>query len=75
MVLRGDPEAGKNSRVLGDLDGGEFVELYHDDAGRLRMGMAFSHDEPKLDPISDKLEALIRAKTAVQEITPATFGL
>ena len=26
------------------------------------MGVAISHDEPKLDPISDTLERLIRAK-------------
>ncbi len=74
MILRGDPQAGRNTTVLGDRNGAEFVELYHDETGRLRMGMAFSHDEPRLDPISDKLEELIRARANVRDITPATFG-
>ena len=75
MILRGDPQGGTNTRLLGDRDAGEFVELYHDGTGRLRMGMALSHDEPKLDPISDKLEELIRAGTNVKDISDATFGL
>lgn len=75
MILRGDPQADKATTVLGDREAAEFVELYPDASGRLRMGIAFSRDEPKLDPISDKLEALIRAKTPVAEIEAAAFGL
>lgn len=62
MVLRGNPRAGKQSILTGDVAGAEFVELYHDDAGRLTMGIAISHEEPKLDPIAETLERLIRAK-------------
>ncbi len=62
MILRGDPQAGKHSFMTGDVDGAEFVELYHDDEGRLTMGIAVSHAEPTLDPLADTLERLIRAK-------------
>ena len=30
------------------------------------MGVSISHDEPKLDPISDTLESLVRAKVSVR---------
>jgi 3-phenylpropionate/trans-cinnamate dioxygenase ferredoxin reductase subunit len=66
MILRGDPQGGKNSAIAGDVEGAEFIELYYNDAGTLTMGIAVSHEEPKLDPISDRLEALIRAKVAIK---------
>lgn len=77
MVQRGDPAVGKrdDTTILGDLEGGEFVELYPDDSGVLRMGVAISHEESKLDPISDKLEELIRAKARVADVTPEQIGL
>lgn len=77
MVERGDPAVGKrdDTTILGDLEGGEFVELYPDDSGVLRMGVAISHEESKLDPVSDKLEELIRAKARVADITPQQIGL
>ncbi|HZP83151.1 MAG TPA: FAD/NAD(P)-binding oxidoreductase [Chthonomonadaceae bacterium] len=62
MALRGDPQGGRNTVIVGDMDGAEFTELYYDDTGRLTMGIAISHEESKLDPISDTLERLIRAK-------------
>jgi len=62
MILRGDAQGGKKSMTAGDLDAGEFTELYTNDAGQLVMGVSISHDEPRLDPISDTLERLIRAK-------------
>lgn len=75
MIMRGDPDAGKQSKVLGDLNGGEFVELYHDESGSVRMGVAFSHDYEKLEPISEKLEAFIREKKNVNEIDQAAVGI
>ncbi len=65
MILRGDSQGGKSRVVAGDLSGGEFTELYTDDNGRIVMGVSISHDEPKLDPISDTLERLIRAKVNI----------
>lgn len=73
MILRGDPQAGKNTTVLGNMDKGEFVELYSDDSGRLRMGVGISHDEKKLDPWSDKLEELIRAKAQAADVKATDF--
>lgn len=67
MVLRGDPQGGKNSVISGDVDGAEFLELYYDDAGRLTMGIAISHEEPKLDALSDELEKLIRARVNIKD--------
>lgn len=70
MVLRGDPAVGgrSHSTIIGDVEGGEFVELYPDNSGILRMGVAMSHEEPKLDPISDKLEELVRRKARVGDV-------
>ncbi len=77
MVQRGDPAAGKrpNTLILGDLAGGEFVELYPNDRGVLRMGVAISHEEKKLDSISDKLEELIRSSARAADITKEAFDL
>jgi hypothetical protein len=73
MILRGDPQAGSRTTVLGDMKKGEFIELYHDDTGRLRMGVAISHVEDKLEPVSDNLEELIRAGTNVKDIKAGDF--
>ncbi len=59
MILRGHPERSRMVRVVGDRAAGEFTELYENVEGELVMGIAFSHDEPSLDAISDKLEAAI----------------
>ncbi|RYG43978.1 NAD(P)/FAD-dependent oxidoreductase [bacterium] len=68
MVLRGDPQAGKAARIIGDVDAGEYTELYAREDGTLAMGMAFSHDESKTDAIADKLDELFRAKAKVDDI-------
>jgi NADPH-dependent 2,4-dienoyl-CoA reductase/sulfur reductase-like enzyme len=75
LNIRGAIHLTTQSKMLGDVKSGEFVELYYNDAGQLRMTIACSHDDHKLDPISDKAEELIRAKANVNEITTSTFGL
>ncbi len=77
MILRGDPAGSTEAEsiILGDLAKGEFVELYPGVAGRLRMGLAISHDEKTTDAISDKLEELIRAKATVDGLNAGSFGL
>jgi 3-phenylpropionate/trans-cinnamate dioxygenase ferredoxin reductase subunit len=75
MIMRGDPEAGKSAKVIGDIQGGDFVELYADDSGVVRMGIAFSHDYDKLEPIADQLEQLIRDKTPAASVDPAEFKI
>lgn len=67
MILRGDPWGGRHTVVAGDMEAGEFIEFYHGPDGRLAMGIAISHDEKGLDPISDALEQLIRHKLNVKE--------
>jgi 3-phenylpropionate/trans-cinnamate dioxygenase ferredoxin reductase subunit len=75
MILRGNaPEHGETT-VLGDLDAARFVELYPDKAGVLTMGAAFSENEKDLDPISDKLEGLIRQKARVADVKASDFSL
>lgn len=72
MILRGGGvEADAPQRIIGDAHSGEFVELTGDEDGVLRQGIAISHDEPGLDPISDRLEALIRGKVRLDEASLA----
>lgn len=59
MILRGHPERCHAIKVLGDRESGEFTEIYENFDGELMMGIAFSHDEPSLDAISDRLESSI----------------
>jgi 3-phenylpropionate/trans-cinnamate dioxygenase ferredoxin reductase subunit len=55
MILRGHPENAVPARLIGDRAAGEFIELYAGPDGTLAMGIAISHDEPSLDPISDRI--------------------
>jgi hypothetical protein len=57
------------------MDSGEFVELYPDERGRLLMGVGISHEEKKLDAISDRLEELFREKPGVKDLSPADVGM
>ncbi|HEV2471544.1 MAG TPA: FAD/NAD(P)-binding oxidoreductase, partial [Chthonomonadales bacterium] len=61
MILRGDPSRNHQSIFAGDRGGMEFTELYYDQGGRLTMGISISHDEKRLDPISDTLERLLKS--------------
>ncbi|MGC8666921.1 MAG: NAD(P)/FAD-dependent oxidoreductase [Chthonomonadales bacterium] len=74
MILRGDPEGGKSALVIGDRDAMEFVELYADNCGLIRMGLAISRHEDRLDALSDRLEALFRASPDVSKVTAETLG-
>jgi 3-phenylpropionate/trans-cinnamate dioxygenase ferredoxin reductase subunit len=73
FVLRGDPQGGKSAKFLGDVDAGEFIELYADNGGTLVMGLAFTHDTKKQDLISDKLEEAILARRAVSDLDENYF--
>jgi len=74
MVLRGQAPDNNYTTVLGTYDSGEFIELYADEGGFLRMGIAISREEPKLDPISDKLEELVRKHVQVKTLSMADFA-
>jgi NADPH-dependent 2,4-dienoyl-CoA reductase/sulfur reductase-like enzyme len=75
MCLRGDPEARGGSVVLGDIEAAEFVELYHDESGQVRMGVAISHDASRPDTIGNIVQSLIRERANVAALDAATFGL
>lgn len=81
LCLRGDtyPPSDENIVLYGDANAGEFAELKHDDAGVLRGAIILSHDEAKMDAISDVVEELIRARTNVKaresDITRPGFDL
>jgi 3-phenylpropionate/trans-cinnamate dioxygenase ferredoxin reductase subunit len=75
MCLRGEPNAGTKSKVLGDLDGGEFVELYYDDANHLRMGVIVSRNEDKANAGADALQTPVREKADVNGLEAGMFGL
>lgn len=73
MILRGYPGGSGASRTIGDMSSGAFIDLYSFDDGRLRMGIALNRDEPSLDPISDKLEAMIREGRSTESIKAEDF--
>lgn len=73
MIQRGDAQGGKSAAVFGSMENADFIELYAREDGTLAMGLAFSKDESKLDPTSDKLEELFRAKSKVADLSEETF--
>lgn len=75
MILRGDPEGGPQSKILGSMDDADFIELYGREDGTLASGMAFTRDSKKLDAISDELEKLIPQKPKLDELDEAKVGL
>ena len=68
MVLRGDPQGGKPARILGDLEGGEYAELYAREDGSLCCALAFSFDGDKADRLGDEFEGLVRARIPVADV-------
>jgi 3-phenylpropionate/trans-cinnamate dioxygenase ferredoxin reductase subunit len=75
MILRGEPGENRQTRVLGDMSSAEFVELYGDESGRLKMGIAFSRDYDTLEPKAEKLEAMIREGAQISSAQASDFSL
>jgi 3-phenylpropionate/trans-cinnamate dioxygenase ferredoxin reductase subunit len=73
FVLRGDPQGGESAKVIGDVESGEFIELYAYDDGRLAMGLAFTRDYDRQDQIGDKIEAYLLEKRAASELSETDF--
>ncbi|MEQ1821951.1 MAG: FAD/NAD(P)-binding oxidoreductase [Fimbriimonadaceae bacterium] len=73
MILRGSPVGLTQSKLIGNPSSGNFIELWAGTDGVIRMGLALNHDEPKLDPISDKLDEMIRARRPINEISESDF--
>jgi len=74
MILRGYSPTAEFTAVFGSFEDAEFIELYADATGFLKMGISISREEKKLDPISDKLEELIKKKVKVSDLSPADFA-
>jgi NADPH-dependent 2,4-dienoyl-CoA reductase/sulfur reductase-like enzyme len=75
MILRGAPGEGKSIGALGEVEAGEFVELYARPDGTISMALAFSQAEPLLDAISDVLEPLLQQRAPAAALDESTFGL
>lgn len=75
MILRGWHPKAEMTTVLGSFESAEFIELYGDAGGFLRMGIAISRDESKLDPLSDKLEELIRKRVKIESVSMSDFAV
>lgn len=75
MILRGYPGAYDATYMIGDPKSGNFVELYLDSNNVVRMGIALNQEEPKLDPISDLLEEIIKNETNIEAVDETAFQL
>ncbi|MDB5243821.1 MAG: NAD(P)/FAD-dependent oxidoreductase, partial [Spirosoma sp.] len=73
MVLRGDPQGGKNTKVLGDMASGEFIQLYANDERVVKMALAITHDKAKSEQIAVALEAPVRANKSLESFTKDDF--
>jgi 3-phenylpropionate/trans-cinnamate dioxygenase ferredoxin reductase subunit len=73
FVLRGDPQGGESAKVIGDIESGEFTELYAYPDGRLAMGIVFTRDGDRQDQVGDKLEEYLLAKRNVAELSASDF--
>ena len=67
MVLRGDPQS-KPTRIIGDVEKGEYAELYAREDGTLACALGFSFDGDKADTLGDVFEGLIRARPQVADV-------
>jgi NADPH-dependent 2,4-dienoyl-CoA reductase/sulfur reductase-like enzyme len=74
MTLRGNPQGGKNTLVVGNMTAGEFIELYYDDSGILTMGVAISHNGAKVEDAAERLDLMIRNKVKAEVLGEAAFG-
>ena len=74
MVLRGDPMGGKNTKTLGDMASGEFIQLYADDEKVVKMALAITHDKAKSEQIALELETPVRANRQLDSFSKGEFG-
>jgi 3-phenylpropionate/trans-cinnamate dioxygenase ferredoxin reductase subunit len=74
MVLRGNPGGGKSARVIGSMEDGEFVELYGDEDGVLKMGVGISRNKGKSEVLAEKLEVLVKSEPKVSDVDNEGLG-
>ncbi|BCM91066.1 anthranilate 1,2-dioxygenase system ferredoxin--NAD(+) reductase component [Abditibacteriota bacterium] len=73
MVLRGDPQGGKNTKILGDMASGEFIELYANDEKVVKMALAITHNKANSERIAIELEAPLRANRQLNSFSKTDF--
>lgn len=74
MVLRGNPSGGKSARVIGEMSSGEFVELYADESSIVKMAVGMSKDKGRSEELGERLEALVKLGSKVDEVSVALLG-
>ncbi len=75
MAVRGYPKNSKPVKRLGNQSSGTFVELSARENGELASALVICSDYNDLDPISDKIEPLIRQKVQASSISEPEIGL
>ncbi|MEZ0327300.1 MAG: NAD(P)/FAD-dependent oxidoreductase [Fimbriimonas sp.] len=75
VVLRGSPGSVHSTKVLGDLDTANFVELYSDQQGVVRMAIGVTRDNERYGAMETALEKLVLEKRNARDVTPADAGL
>jgi 3-phenylpropionate/trans-cinnamate dioxygenase ferredoxin reductase subunit len=75
LNIRGDAQGVHAEQVLGESGSGEFVELYSDGSGKLRLTVAVSRDDDKLDRISDVAESLILKGVQATAVSQGDFQI
>jgi NADPH-dependent 2,4-dienoyl-CoA reductase/sulfur reductase-like enzyme len=75
IVLRGDPADGHGSRVLGDLDTGEYVELYTNRDDEVVGAIGVTRTSDRYGKLETALEEVVRARRRSRELGPADVGL
>ncbi len=73
MVLRGDPQGGENTRILGHMASGEFIQLYANDEKVVKMALAITHNKAKSEQIALELEAPVRAERQLDSFSESDF--
>ena len=74
VAVRGYP-GGHSAKVLGDVDTGEYVELYANQQGQVVMGIGITRADDRYEAITDALEKLVFEKAIARDVTAAEAGL
>ncbi|RYX85209.1 NAD(P)/FAD-dependent oxidoreductase [bacterium] len=74
MILRGDPQGGKNTKVIGDMESGEFIQLYANDEKIVKMALAITHNKPKSEKIAADLEPFVKSNRSLNSVSKSDFS-
>jgi hypothetical protein len=74
IAIRGYPR-GHSAKILGDVDTGEYVELYANEEGQVSFGIGVTRDDDRYGKITDALETIVLEKRIAREVTAADIGI